>query len=48
MKRNKNKRYQQVMTSNIASYYKGNNSTNRRIRGWLKTNAAGTRIKIKR
>jgi hypothetical protein len=48
MKRNKNKRYQQVITSNIASYYEDNNPTNRRIRGWLKTNAAGTRIKIRR
>jgi hypothetical protein len=47
MQRNKNKGYQQIITSNVASYRNNENSTNRRIRGWLKTNAGGMLVKIR-
>ena len=46
MKRNKNDVYQQIITSNMASYHEDENPTNRRIRGWLKTNAGGTLVKM--
>jgi hypothetical protein len=47
MQRNQNKKYQQIITSNVASYRNNENSTNRRIRGWLKTNAGGKIIKAR-
>jgi hypothetical protein len=47
MQRNENKGYQQIITSNMASYRNNENPTTRRIRGWLKTNAGGKLIKIK-
>ena len=47
MKRNKNELYQQIITSNMASYHEDESPTNRRIRGWLKTNAGGTLVKMK-
>lgn len=47
MKRNKNEQYQQIITSNMASYHEDENPTSRRIRGWLKTNASGTLVKMK-
>lgn len=47
MNRNKNVQYQQIITANIPSYHDGENPTNRRIRGWLKTNAGGTLVKMK-
>jgi hypothetical protein len=47
MQRNQNKKYQQIITSNVASYRNNENSTNRRIRGWLKTNAGGMLVKIR-
>jgi hypothetical protein len=47
MQRNKNKGYQQIITSNVASYRNNENSTNRRIRGWLKTNAGSTLVKAR-
>jgi predicted alpha/beta hydrolase family esterase len=46
MQRNKNKEYQQIITSNMASYRNNENPTTRRIRGWLKTNAGGELVKI--
>lgn len=47
MNRNKNDAYQQIITSNMASYHEDENPTNRRIRGWLKTNAGGTLVKMR-
>lgn len=47
MNRNKNDTYQQIITSNMASYHENENPTNRRIRGWLKTNAGGTLVRMK-
>jgi hypothetical protein len=47
MQRNENKGYQQIITSDMASYRNNENPTTRRIRGWLKTNAGGKLIKIK-
>lgn len=47
MKRNKNEKYQQIITSDMASYHEDENPTNRRIRGWLKTNAGGTLVKMR-
>lgn len=47
MNRNKNETYQQIITSNMASYHENENPTNRRIRGWLKTNAGGTLVRMK-
>jgi len=47
MNRNKNETYQQIITSNMASYHEDENPTNRRIRGWLKTNAGGTLVRMK-
>jgi hypothetical protein len=46
MNRNKNEKYQQIITSNMPSYNEDENPTNRRIRGWLKTNAGGTLVKM--
>jgi hypothetical protein len=46
MNRNKNEKYQQIITSNMPSYNEDENPTNRRIRGWLKTNASGTLVKM--
>jgi len=46
MNRNKNSVYQQIITSSMASYHENENPTNRRIRGWLKTNAGGTLVKM--
>lgn len=48
MNRNKNENYQQIITTDISSYRDDENPTNRRIRGWLKTNAGGTLVNIKR
>jgi hypothetical protein len=47
MQRSKNERYQQVITSNVAGYRNNENPTNRRIRGWLKTNAGGKLVKTR-
>ena len=47
MKRNNNNHYQQIITSNMSSYHESENPTNRRIRGWLKTHASGTLVKLK-
>jgi hypothetical protein len=46
MNRNQNDKYQQIITSNMPSYDDHENPTNRRIRGWLKTNAGGTLVKM--
>jgi hypothetical protein len=46
MKRNKNEQYQQIITSNMASYHEDESPTSRRIRGWLKNNASGTLVKM--
>jgi len=46
MNRNKNEGYQQIITSSMTSYHEDENPTNRRIRGWLKTNAGGTLVKM--
>ena len=46
MNRNKNEEYQQIITSSMTSYHEDENPTNRRIRGWLKTNAGGTLVKM--
>jgi hypothetical protein len=48
MHRNNNPNYQQIMTQEISSYHELENPTNRRIRGWIKTNASGTQISAKR
>lgn len=48
MQRNNNPNYQQIMTQEISSYHELENPTNRRIRGWIKTNASGTQIPAKR
>jgi hypothetical protein len=47
MQRNKNERYQQVITSNVTGYRSNENPTTRRIRGWLKTNAGGRLVKTR-
>ena len=47
MRRNNNSKYQQIITPEISSYNELENSTNRRIRGWIKTNAGGTQIAVK-
>ena len=47
MRRNNNPSYQQILTQEIGSYHELENPTNRRIRGWIKTNASGTQIAIK-
>ena len=47
MKRNKNEEYQQIITSDMPSYHENENPTNRRIRGWLKSNAGGTLVKMR-
>lgn len=47
MRRNNNANYQQITTPEISSYHELENATNRRIRGWIKTNASGTQIGIK-
>ena len=47
MRRNNNPNYQQIITPEISSYNELENATNRRIRGWIKTNASGTKIAIK-
>jgi hypothetical protein len=47
MQRNQNEGYQQIITSNISSYRNNENPTNRRIRGWLKTNAGGKLVKTR-
>lgn len=47
MNRNKNEKYQQIITSDMASYHEDENPTNRRIRGWLKSNAGGTLVKMR-
>lgn len=47
MRRNNNPSYQQIMTQDINSYHELENPTNRRIRGWIKTNASGTQIAVK-
>lgn len=47
MRRNNNPKYQQIFTQEISSYHELENPTNRRIRGWIKTNARGTQIAIK-
>lgn len=46
MNRNKNEIYQQIITSNMTSYHEDESPTSRRIRGWLKTNAGGTLVKM--
>lgn len=47
MRRNNNPNYQQIITPEISSYNELENPTNRRIRGWIKSNASGTQIAIK-
>jgi hypothetical protein len=47
MRRNNNPNYQQILTQEISSYHEIENPTNRRIRGWIKTNASGTQIAVK-
>ena len=47
MRRNNNPNYQQIITPEISSYNELENPTNRRIRGWIKSNASGTLIAIK-
>lgn len=47
MRRNNNPNYQQIITPEISSYNELENATNRRIRGWIKTNASGTKIAVK-
>lgn len=46
MRRAKNTAYQQIITASVASYEEGESPTSRRIRGWLKTNAGGTLVKM--
>jgi hypothetical protein len=46
MRRNNNSQYQQIITSNMSNYHESENPTNRRIRGWLKTHASGTLVKL--
>ncbi|MGK0249106.1 MAG: hypothetical protein ACI910_001843 [Oleispira sp.] len=46
MNRNQNEKYQQIITSNMPSYDEHESPTNRRIRGWLKTNAGGIMVKM--
>jgi hypothetical protein len=46
MRRAKNSAYQQIITASVASYEEGESPTSRRIRGWLKTNAGGTLVKM--
>ena len=47
MRRNGNPDYQQILTQEISSYHELENPTNRRIRGWIKSNAGGSLIAIK-
>lgn len=47
MKRTKNEKYQQIITSSMTSYHESESPTNRRVRGWLKKNAGGTLVKMK-
>lgn len=47
MKRAKNSDYQQIITPNMASYEEDESPTSRRIRGWLKSNAGGTLVKMR-
>lgn len=47
MRRNNNPQYQQIFTQEISSYHELENPTNRRIRGWIKSNASGTQVAIK-
>ncbi len=48
MRTSGNNQYQQITTANIANYKSPENSTTRRIRGWLMTNAGGKKINLAR